>query len=859
MTKELIVSSSPHETKVAISEDGQAVEIYVEREKEYALVGSIYKGRVTRVLPGMQSAFVDIGLDRDGFLYVSDFVEDTEEYDRIVTTVEEKVTKMAEQGGTVFAPAEPAPAPAATPPAPHSAVPAPESGAALATPLPPGPPPSRELAPPPRDRGFDDRGGRHGRRRGRRGGRGRHGQGLPESKFAPPRSFDPTRRYDQPRDRQPFAPAPGYEPNILPGESLAKYRGVQPASPAPSAPPIEIPKEASVRPEGVQQAVPVPLPEPSPTVPAGTIPAPEPLPPGGIVPPAPAGPELHAGTPPAEKTPPQSSIRPKWTEPEEMKWVEPTPRMEVAPENVSPEEHQAELVRGDTGEIEETEEEASLEAGEDFRRGENYPPENNIATDDLEAEALASAVEAIEEKKQAAMVAPPEPETIPEKERAMKAIVRGPSDRPRFERRGRRGGQGRMRGRQGSRVASEARRLPQISEMLKPGNEIIVQIAKEPLGKKGARITSHVALPGRYLVYMPTVEHIGVSRKIGSEEERVRLRRLVLQAKGTLTGGFIVRTAAGGRPDAEIQADIDYLSKLWSDIRQKAERMSAPSLLHRDLDLIERILRDQVTSDFTAVWLDNEEEYARVVEFANRFQSSLVNRVKLYTRSTPIFEEMGIQQEIDKALRPKVWLKSGGYIVINHTEALVAIDVNTGKFVGRGSTRLEDTIVKTNLEAVQEIVRQIRLRDLGGIIVIDFIDMEERKNRQKVMLALEDALRQDKSPSKILAFNDFGLVAITRKRTKQSLERTLCQPCPYCTGSGMVKSIPTICYEVLDEARKMTSEIDGPSLTVRAHPEIAKALKGRESALVEELEAITHKNIIIQTDPMMGWEQFEIY
>ncbi|HEY4684170.1 MAG TPA: Rne/Rng family ribonuclease [Candidatus Acidoferrales bacterium] len=831
MSKELIISSSPHETKVAITEDGQAVEIYVEREKEYALVGSIYKGRVTRVLPGMQSAFVDIGLDRDGFLYVSDFVEDIEEYDRIVTTVEDKVTKMAEQGGTVFAPVEPPPAPAVTPPAPVAAAP------------PPGPPPGGNLAPPPRDRGFDDRGGRHGRQRGRRGGRGRRGQGLPESKFAPPRSSDPTRRYEQPRDRQPLEPTRGYEPIILPGESLAKYRGVQPTPSVPSAPPIEIPKEAAVRPEGIQQAVPVPLPEPPPTLRAGTVPAPRPREP--VAPPAPAGAELPAPVSP--------------TELEAMEWGQQTPGRKEALKNVSPEEHQAEVVRGGAGEIEKTEEEASQEAGEESRRGGNYPPEDNIPTDDLEAEALASAVEAREEKKQSAMVAPPEPETIPEEEREMKAIVRGPSSRPRFEQRGRRGGQGRMRGRQGDRVAREPRRLPPINEMLKPGNEIIVQIAKEPLGKKGARITSHVALPGRYLVYMPTVEHIGVSRKIGSEEERARLRRLVLQAKGSLTGGFIVRTAAGGHSDAEIQADIDYLSKLWSDIRQKAERMSSPSLLHRDLDLIERILRDQVTSDFTAVWLDNEEEYARVVEFVNRFQSSLVNRVKLYTRSTPIFEEMGIQQEIDKALRPKVWLKSGGYIVINHTEALVAIDVNTGKFVGRGSTRLEDTIAKTNLEAVKEIVRQIRLRDLGGIIVIDFIDMEERKNRQKVMLALEDALREDKSPSKILAFNDFGLVAITRKRTKQSLERTLCQPCPYCTGSGMVKSIPTICYEVLDEARKMAGEIDGPSLTVRAHPEIAKALKGRESALVEELEAITRKNIIIQTDPMMGWEQFEIY
>ncbi len=852
MSKELIVSSSPRETKVAISEDSQVVEIYVEREKEYALVGSIYKGRVTRVLPGMQSAFVDIGLDRDGFLYVSDFVEDTEEYDRIVTTVEEKVTKMAEQGGTVFAPVEPAPAPAATSPAPPSARPAPASPAPVITPPVAEPQPGRDLAPPPRARGFDERRGQHGRRRGRRGGRGRHGQGLPESKFAAPHGFDPTRRYTPPRERQPFEPSPGYEPIILPGESLAKYRGVQPASLAPSAPPIEIPKEASVRPEDVQQPVPVSIPEPPPSMPAPEPPTPESAGRGGAATVSPA--EVPAAGRPARPDTLGANRRKQG----EVEWADQRPWETAPPERLSPgEEQPEEMGLGGAGEPEEAEEELPLEPGEEIRLGEEYPAEERLPAEELEAEALASAVEAIAEQKETAIVAPAEPEATPEEHRELKAVVRGPSGRPRFERRPR--GRGRIRGRQGERPDRQPHRLPQISEMLKPGNEIIVQIAKEPLGKKGARITSHVALPGRYLVYMPTVDHIGVSRKIGSEEERARLRRLVLQAKGSQTGGFIVRTAAGGRTDAEIQADIEYLSKLWSDIRQKAERMPAPSLLHRDLDLIERILRDQVTADFTAIWLDNEEEYAHVVEYVNRFQPTLVNRVKLYTKSTPIFEEMGIQQEIDKALRPKVWLKSGGYIVINHTEALVAIDVNTGKFVGKGSTRLEDTIVKANLEAVREIVRQIRLRDLGGIIVIDFIDMEERKNRQKVMQALEDALRDDKAPSKLLAFNDFGLVAITRKRTKQSLERVLCQPCPYCTGSGMVKSIPTICYEVLDEVKKMAGEIDGPSLTIRAHPEIAKALKGRESALVEELEASVRKNIIVQTDPMMGWEQFEIY
>jgi Rne/Rng family ribonuclease len=433
----------------------------------------------------------------------------------------------------------------------------------------------------------------------------------------------------------------------------------------------------------------------------------------------------------------------------------------------------------------------------------------------------------------------------------------GRSGGPRFERRP--GGPRHDRGYQGGH-SGPSRRPQLISEMLKAGQDVVIQIAKEPLGKKGARITSHVALPGRFLVYMPTVHHTGVSRKIVSAENRSRLRRLVSEAGNSYPGGFIVRTAAGGATDDEIRADIDFLGKTWNEIKERSEQRKAPALLHRDLDLVERMLRDYVSDDFTAIWIDNEEEYGKVVEFVSRFQPKLVNKVKLYTKETPIFEEFGIQHELDKALRAKVWLKSGGYIVINHTEALVAIDVNTGKFVGKGSTRLEDTIVKTNLEAVKEIVRQIRLRDLGGIIVVDFIDMEERRNREKVLSALQQALEEDKAPSKALSFNEFGLVCITRKRTKQALERVLCQPCPYCTGSGMVKSIPTLCYEIQSEARKMaTADHESPNLTLRVHPEIAKALKTRESMLMDELEQTSHKHIIIQSDATLHWEQYDIY
>ena len=440
--------------------------------------------------------------------------------------------------------------------------------------------------------------------------------------------------------------------------------------------------------------------------------------------------------------------------------------------------------------------------------------------------------------------------------------LREPHQSPRFAprrgRRGRRGAgyQGRSAPRRESRPGNN--QPVQISKLLKEGQEILVQISKEPLGTKGARITSHIALPGRYLVYMPTIDHIGVSRKISSEEERLRLRNIILEHKGSLTGGFIVRTAGQGRDEEELKADLKFLSTLWSEIRSKTERVKAPALVHRDLDLVQRVLRDTLTPDFKCVRVDNEVQYERVLDFVSRSQPSLIGKVKLYTRETPLFEEFGLQAEIEKALKPKVWLKSGGYIVINQTEALVAIDVNTGKFVGK-TNRLEDTILKTNFDAVNEIVRQIRLRDLGGIIVIDFIDMDERKNRAKVTQVLEEALRSDRAPTKVIAFHDFGLVAITRKRVKQSLERTLCERCSYCSGSGWVKSAITVCYEILADARKMAGQIEGRSMTLRVNPEVAKALKSREGALVSELESLTHKEVIIKSDPGVKQERFEIF
>jgi ribonuclease G len=425
-------------------------------------------------------------------------------------------------------------------------------------------------------------------------------------------------------------------------------------------------------------------------------------------------------------------------------------------------------------------------------------------------------------------------------------------------RRGQRGSGDRGNRRGGpSRRSAQTSDLPIISDLLKPGQEILVQIAKEPIAKKGARITSHIALPGRFLVFMPTVSHVGVSRKIASDEERQRLKRILISERGDTGGGFIVRTAAEGASEEELRADLRFLIHLWEEIKERSEKSKSPALIYHDLSLIERILRDQVSANFSAIWVDSQDDYERIVRFLNRFAPNMVRRVKLYTKETPLFEHFGIQDEISKALRSKVWLKSGGSIVINQTEALVAIDINTGKYVGK-TARLEDTIVKTNLDAIPEIVRQIRLRDLGGIIIIDFIDMDERKNRFKVMAALEEALKNDRAPTKVLQFNDFGLVAITRKRVKQSLERTLSVPCPTCQATGMVKSPATVANEIYIELRKMRRHFENPDVLVRVHPETVKVLKANNARWLTDFEDLTGKSILVKSDATLHPEQFDI-
>ncbi len=822
MAKELFVSSSLHETRVAVLDNGALVEVYFQREQDVGLVSGIYKGRVNRVLPGMQSAFVEIGLERDAFLYVSDFYEESDEYEKMDTDLEQKekrpVIDLSEKGAKKETDVKAAPAasePAVTQAAsePSVEIPPPETSEDGPTPELSEETPAPAQAEPAgtevaaaagaspggegeaRSSGSRRRGGRGGtfrrRRMELRRGRGDRGRDQEQTGTQAAAGAD--------TDTKPQETGRGLE--LLPGETLALH-GTHPTGPSASPVSEDVPEES---PEA-----------------EATNSAEEPQQIADLEPIAAAGSEETEAVVEEQPQDGEESVREAELEKGEFSFLE-----AKAYEAVDVREETTEQV-----EAAEEEPETSPQA---------------TASDDRET---AEPEETSEPKREAAL----EPER--------KYTLREPDDRRRFStsedggkrrrvRRGRSAG-----GRRRSRPTSALQ--VQISKVLKQGQEILVQIAREPLGTKGARITSHIALPGRHLVYMPTESHIGVSRKISSEEERLRLRNTILEEKDSFTGGFIVRTAAEGASEQEIKADVRFLSSLWNDVRAQADAAKSPALIHGDASLVERILRDILTPEFKQIWVDSEAEYERVVDFVHRGQPDLVGRVKLYQKETPLYEEFGIQAELEKALSSKVWLKSGGYIVINETEALVAIDVNTGKFVGR-TNRLEDTILKTNVDAIQEIVRQVRLRDLGGIIVIDFIDMDERRNRNKVLQVLEKALKADRAPSKVLSFNDFGLVAITRKRVRQSLTRSLCTPCSDCDGSGWVKSPITVCNEIYAEVRKMAGSLEGDSLSLRVHPDVARHLKVGDGALLHEMELMAQKDIIVKSDPDVHQARFEIF
>jgi Rne/Rng family ribonuclease len=853
MSKELIISVNGREKKIAVIDNGRVTEFYIERgEENSGVVGNIYKGRVMRVLPGMQSAFVEIGLERDAFLYVSDFFDEEEEIERIVMEKSKKAPaeeakreavdtierarlereKQMEAAQDIAEPmAESGPGAPMTPI--ESAIAAEQE-------------PAQETE----------------QERGRRGARGRRGG----------RKTKDDQREDQAAMPVNVPAEASVEPipEAIPEEPIFEFEDSGFERVIDDEDTGEMFKDAYMQEAIVDKVRAVEFDIES----VGVAEV------GSLldeVKPA-AGFERIADEDEETATDKPAKGRGKGKAKAEKSAAEPKKKStrKTSGKAKTPSKRKGKAAAGETladGEASEKEPGevkfmAVRRGGRGRRRGgrnRNQPekgeerlegsgPDEAGFEDNevLEAEIVTAEPVKAEEPVQAQAPAPKAEDNRPSgRDRG----GRGRNDRGGRNDRNDRGDRGGDRGDRRDRPAQ-----PTISDLLREGQEIIVQIAKEPIARKGARITSHIALPGRYLVYMPTIEHLGVSRKIESSNERGRLRTLIQkirQDKDIPSGGFIVRTAGIGISEEDLRNDAKYLVRTWMDVKKSSEKAKSPAMVHQDLDLVQRILRDQLSDEFTAIRVDSEEEYLRTVEFINRIAPRMVKRVKLYTRDEPILDAYNVQEEIDKALKPRVWLKSGGYLVINQTEALVAIDVNTGKFVGKGNARLEDTITKTNLEAVDEIARQIRLRDLGGIIVLDLIDMEDRRNRQKVSQALQEALQDDKSPTKVLSFNDFGLIIMTRKRVKQSLERTMCAPCEYCEGSGWVKSPTTVCYEILSEARRLSKQVeDIRHTTLRVHPEVAKAMRDSERSVLDEIEAYLG-NVDINADRTIHQAQFD--
>lgn len=397
--------------------------------------------------------------------------------------------------------------------------------------------------------------------------------------------------------------------------------------------------------------------------------------------------------------------------------------------------------------------------------------------------------------------------------------------------------------------------LPPIEDLLQEGQEVLVQVAKEPIGTKGARITSHISLPGRHLVFMPTVDHVGISRRIENEEEKERLRTLIEKIKPE-GSGYIVRTVSEGKSEDDLRADMNFLSGLWQEISAIKRRSPAPCLLYSDLDVISKVLRDILTEDVGRIVVDSKREHDKILRFIETFMPDLNFVIEFYHQPEPVFEAFGLEIEIARALGRKVWLKSGGYIIIEQTEALTAIDVNTGRYVGKHN--LEDTIFKTNLEAVKEVAFQLRLRNIGGLIIVDFIDMEKEAHRDKVHSALEEALKGDRAKSNILKISELGLVEMTRKRVRENLTRTLCEPCPYCEGKGYVKSRATMVYEIFRQLRRDISSLEGHQVTLLVHPDIASLICDEERCEIDDLETHFNKQIAITARFDYHLEQFDV-
>ena len=726
MSNILVINASGQETRVALIEQGTISEYYLERKNEKGIVGNIYKGKVVRVLPGMQAAFVDIGLDKAAFLYVGDIVSDpsfpgfSEEMDIKAGSVE----------------------------------------------------------------------------------------------------GDPLEAEDLPEPAEEVVPQPGET----------------------SPPPVPI-EGSAVAETSMQSAAAV------------------------DVPPGEAGPA--AETTRQEAVPAEAAAGAQTAEPAEI--------VELHPDDAIEDEDEGD---GDDDDEEELDEADAAHAAAE----EAFAAEQAQAAQSPGGATAAPVAEASQGYAQAA----PAPQVPDAGARGLPAEQRPAA---REGRRGRRrGGRGRKRGGEAPRPAGEQPKgdrrqdgngkpwqtperrggngekrngngkRAQIQDLLKEGDEVLVQAVKDPIGTKGARITCHISLPGRHLVFMPTVDHVGISRRIENEKERRRLRELVDRYRPPGTG-FIVRTVAENEPSEKLTADIKFLLGLWNEVGKKRESMKAPACVHPDLDLILRSVRDLFSDEVEKLVIDDRAEFERVQAFVEQAAPELKGRIELYGGEEPIFDEYGIEQELIRAQNRKVWLKSGGYIIIDQTEALVAIDVNSGRYVGKkgAGASLEDTITKINCEAAKEIVYQLRLRNIGGIIIIDFIDMDKGANREKVFKTLQEALAADRAKTNVLKISDIGLVEMTRKRVRESITRLTTEICPTCDGRGHVRSKTTMAYEIMREVQRAAGKHREDQLVVSCHPEVAKLLQGPEREAMRLLMMKLNKSITVRPQPQYHLEQYDLH
>jgi ribonuclease G len=716
MSSILVINAAGRETRVALVEGGHIAEFYLERKKDKGIVGNIYKGRVVRVLPGMQAAFVDIGLEKAAFLYVSDVV-----YDPDFARAQFELTEGEHDEDTPDVPEE---SEAEAAEAAHHAGSDVESEVVREQPA----------------------------------------AAVPTAAAEPPRASEPERQAEEPRAQEPERRAEEAAPVAAVASSQAEPVAVSAmpepvsASPVPVAPteaaPVSVEAQASASPES------------------------QPATEGSVA--------VALSQEPTSATP-----------------SEPAAAAAVAPaEAAAPRPEKAEKPETTAGE----------------RRA---PRENR--------EAAREAREGRREQK--------------DREREKE---RGEKDKPR----------GKQEQRKRDEEKSKPRKTAKIEELLKVGQEVVVQISKDPIGTKGARLTSHISIPGRHLVFMPTVDHVGISRRISNEKERKRLREIVdrLRPPGT---GFIVRTVAENVPQEKLESDIRFLIEVWNQVVRRNEKRGGPGLLHPDLDLILRATRDLFAHDVEKLVVDDREEYERILGFVNAQDPALKDRVVLHESDEPVFDAYGIEHELQRATQRKVWLKSGGYLIIDQAEALTAIDVNSGRYVGKKS--LEETITKINVEAAKEIVYQLRLRNIGGIIICDFIDMEKPQNRDKVFKSLQEALGRDKAKTNVLKISELGLVEMTRKRVRESIGRILHEDCPYCDGKGFVKTATTVAYEIFGEIRREAPGYKDPTLVINCNAEVARLLQGEERQELRHLMDRYNKSIQVKAQQNYHREQYDIY